>query len=327
VTGQAAALPILIISLSRSGGKLVRLLLDGHPQIRALPFEHWQSRVKLKLRTEIFTRFSTLDAHEKVEACGGAHALRKIQRVSGADVATATMSSWLRAAETATSPPDIFAALADSYFAQIGNTGPGKATVNHSGSLCLHTRDQIDMLFGPARHVLTIRDPRAVWTSEHARRVQRYTADRAQRGFVTQAELATHLERSARDADGGSPYLRALCDEYRSMLDVHATRADVIVIRFEHLVQSPERHMRRLAARLGIAWDPRLIEPTQLGQPRRANSSFERTTGIDASAAEGWISRIMSADRDFIERTLGDCVEFSDRGWTSDVFAAAEAGH
>ena len=325
MTDHTAALPILIISLSRSGGKLVRSLLDGHPQVRALPFEHWQSNLKFKLRASAFKRFSTLDARGKVDACGGAHAHRKIRAVNGADVAAATMSSWLRAAETAVSPADIFAALADSYFSQIGNTGPGKATVNHSGSLCLLTRDQIDMLFGPARHILTVRDPRAVWTSEHARRAERYTADRAQRGIVTQTEFGTHLERSARDADGGSAYLREFCDEYRYMLNVHATRDDIVALRFEDLVQSPETHMRRIAARLNLTWDPRLLEPTQLGKPRRANSSFERTRGVDASAADDWVSRIASADRDFIERTLGDCLSFSDRGWTSDVFVSAAA--
>ena len=317
--------PILIISLSRSGGKLVRALLDGHPQIRALPFEHWQSHLKFKLRAATFKHFSTLDAGAKVDACGGAHARRKIRALHGAEIAAATMSDWLRAAETAVTPADIFTGLADAYFPQVGNTGPGKATVNHSGSLCLLTRDQIEMLFGPARHVLTIRDPRAVWTSEHARRSERYTADRAQRGTVTQTELTTHLARSARDDEGGSPYLREFCEEYRYMLNVHATRPDIVALRFEDLVQSPEAHMRAIAGRLDLAWDSRLLEPTQLGKPRRANSSFERRNGVDASAADDWVSRISAPDRAFIERMLGDCIRFSDRSWESDVLKGVDA--
>lgn len=299
VEAPANGLPILVISLSRSGGKLVRTLLDGHPQIRALPFEHWHTQRKCRIDQSAIQRFSTLDAREKLDTCGAAHAERKIRGLHDAETAAATMNAWLRAAEAAVTPANLFPALVDAYFAQVGIAGSGNVVVNHSGSLCLFPRVDIEMLFGPARHVLSVRDPRAVWVSGDALRTRRHTFDRAR-------------QMSERE-DGASKYLRAFCEHYRVMLSEHASRPDVVALRFEDLVQSPEAVMRVLADRLDLVWDTRLLQPTQLGQPRRANSSFERSSGIDASAAEDWVSRIAADDRDYIERKLGDFIRFFDR--------------
>jgi hypothetical protein len=53
---------ILVVSLRRSGGKLVRWLLDGHPDIRALPFEHWHSDRKGKFPGSILNRLGRMSA-------------------------------------------------------------------------------------------------------------------------------------------------------------------------------------------------------------------------------------------------------------------------
>lgn len=61
---------ILIVSLRRSGGKLLRRSLDGHPRIRALPFEHWHTAKKGRFPGPILERFGELSAEEKLAITG-----------------------------------------------------------------------------------------------------------------------------------------------------------------------------------------------------------------------------------------------------------------
>jgi hypothetical protein len=81
----------------------------------------------------------------------------------------------------------------------------------------------------------------------------------------------------------------------------------VIAIRFEDLVTSPETSMRRLAERLGIRWDPTLLEPTELGSSHSPNSSFARQGAtIHDKAANDWIGRLAPSAQRYIEDTLAE---------------------
>ena len=61
----------------------------------------------------------------------------------------------------------------------------------------------------------------------------------------------------------------------------------VFLVQFASLVTDPERSMRRLTDRLGLAWDPILLVPTFNGMPIASNSSFSSSMGIDALALAG----------------------------------------
>jgi hypothetical protein len=72
---------LLIVSLSRSGGKLLRMLLDGHPKINAFPYEHWNRKSKNEIPTHRMEAFARMPAEEQFETAGAAQAEKKLLRV------------------------------------------------------------------------------------------------------------------------------------------------------------------------------------------------------------------------------------------------------
>jgi hypothetical protein len=85
--------------------------------------------------------------------------------------------------------------------------------------------------------------------------------------------------------DGVLGHLREFCEDYRGMIARYAACTDVIRIRFEDLVTSPESTMRQIATQLAIEWNPTRLEPIQLGMAHRSNSSFRwRHAAIDDRA-------------------------------------------
>jgi hypothetical protein len=79
----------------------------------------------------------------------------------------------------------------------------------------------------------------------------------------------------------------------------------VIVLRFEDLVGQTEPTMRRLAAQLGIAFDPVLLQPTFNGQMMRANSSFPvGQAGVIAGPLQRE-ANLSESERALIDRLCG----------------------
>jgi len=166
------------------------------------------------------------------------------------------------------------------------------------------SRRQLDAVYGEGRHLLTIRDPRAVFASMQAMLWRKFTIRNVLKGKVSAPMVDRHIEK-LESVNGVSAYLRAFCDDYKRMVADHAQRDDVVCVRFEDLVTSPEATMRDVASRLAIRWDAALLQPTQLGVRRAPNSSFSRQgAGIHALAAGDWVSRISPAARNYIEETL-----------------------
>ncbi len=185
---------ILVVSLRRSGGKLVRWLLDGHPDIRALPFEHWHSDKKGKFPGSILDRFHQLSAEEKLEVTGFPRVtIPKIVKARGPEVATALMKQLMVDADRAESSPELYEAFVHRYFKTVHAIDSGVRTVNHCGNLALMTADQIDRVFGPSIKIVIWRDPRAAYVSAKSELIRR--------------------GQSPTEAD-----LRSFCREYRTRL-------------------------------------------------------------------------------------------------------------
>jgi hypothetical protein len=293
---------LLIVSLSRSGGKLLRMLLDGHPAFNVFPFEHWNRASKGKIPTRQMEAFDRLSVDDKLAAAGAAHVERKLLGVHP-EARVAVMHAWRVEAAGAATLAAMYESLARTYFTALG-AAPDAVVVNHCGSLCRFTRDQLDAVFGKGRHVLTIRDPRAVFVSMEGLRDRKFAADRIQKGKVSAAAVARHVERAAA-IDSAEGYLREFCTNYRNMVARYAACRDVIRMRFEDLVRSPEATMRRLATTLAIPWDPILLAPTQLRVSQAPNSSFNRPgNGIHERAADDWVDRLAPPVRSYIEETL-----------------------
>ena len=281
----------------------MRTLLDGHPDVNAFPYEHWGRMSKNEIPTHRMEAFARMPAEEQFETAGAAQAEMKLLRVHQPSLVAEVMRAWRAETVGAKTLPAMYEGLAHTYFPAIGRARDA-FVVNHCGSLCRFTRAQLDGVYGQGTHLLTIRDPRAVFTSMQGLLDLKFSLERIQSGAVSPSRLERHLK-NLEPIDSASGYLREFCEDYRNMVANYAACPDVISIRFEDLVTSPEITMRRLAQRMGIRWDATLLEPTQLGRSHSANSSFDRPGAtIHEGAASDWVERIAPATKQYIEATL-----------------------
>jgi hypothetical protein len=75
----------------------------------------------------------------------------------------------------------------------------------------------------------------------------------------------------------------------------------LVVLKFEDLVGRTEPVMRDLAERLGISFEPILLEPTFNGKPIRANSSFPVDGGGVITAPLAREANLSREEQDAIE--------------------------
>lgn len=295
---------VLIISLSRSGGKLLRMLFDGHTELNAFPFEHWHRGAKGKFPARRIAEFASLSSGDKLATAGAGLAEKKIRSRHGEALAAEVMGGWREDMARAATLPDLYASFARRYFAALGAV-PWLSVVNHCGGLCRLTGGELDAVYGKGTHVITIRDPRAVFVSMEALRHRKFTIRRVRMGKVSASRVNRHIEKSEPCA-GVSGYLREFCEDYRHMMQAHVARPEVVRVRFEDLVTAPEATTREICARLGLRWEPILLTPTQFGTPRAANSSYRRQSEgiVHQQAAGDWVARIPPAACQFIEENL-----------------------
>jgi hypothetical protein len=296
---------VLIVSLSRSGGKLMRMLLDGHPAFNAFPIEHWNRTSKNALPVKRMAKFDRLSVDEKLETAGGDHVERKLGRLHPAELVARVLQAWRDSAVEARTLPAMYEGFARAYFGALGRSLDA-VVVNHCGSVSRFRRDELDAVYGPGRHLLTIRDPRAVFISMQGLALRKFTAGRALKGKIPVHLFERHRQK-LEVVNGASGYLQEFCEVYRAMVGHYASSRDVIRVRFEDLVTTPETVMRGVAAQLGVGWSETLLEPTQLGESHSPNSSFARTGGsIHAGAADDWTGRIDPEVRRSIEDALAE---------------------
>ncbi len=296
---------VLIVSLSRSGGKLMRMLLDGHPAFNAFPIEHWNRTSKNSIPVKRIARFDTLSVDEKLETAGADHVERKFSRLHPAAIVARVLQDWRDSAAHARTLPAMYEGISRAYFGALGKPLDARV-VNHCGSASRFTREEIDAVYGPGQHLLTIRDPRAVFISAQGLVLRKFTANRALKGKIPTPLYERHLQK-LESANGMSGYMQDFCEAYRAMVAQYAGCRDVVRLRFEDLVRTPEAVMRRVAAQLGVEWQDTLLEPTQLGESHSPNSSFSRKGGsIHAGAADDWAGRIDLSVCRAIETALAD---------------------
>ena len=295
----------LIISLSRSGGKLLRTLIDGHPQCNVFPYEHWNRASKNSISPERIQAFAELSVEKRLEAAGADQVERKLRRLHPAELVEGVMAAWRDTAAHVSTLAGMYDGLAHAYFSTLGR--PDDAlVVNHCGSLSRFRPEQLDAVYGPGVHLLTIRDPRAVFSSMEGLLDRKFSGKRVMKGKVSPSVLERHVRN--RETNGeSSAYLREFCDSYRTMVACYGANPAVVRMRFEDLVRSPEFEMRRVAARLGIGLHETLLEPTQLGVSHAPNTSFARTgSGIHAKAADDWVGHLDPTTCRYIEETLAE---------------------
>ena len=127
---------VLIVSLRRSGGKLMRMLLDGHSQVNAFPFEHWNRASKLTFPERRIAAFDRLSVEDKLRTAGDRVVEKKLRRLHSPALAATVIDGWRRDAADAATLPELYESLARRYFAAL-HLDPNRRVVNHCGSACV----------------------------------------------------------------------------------------------------------------------------------------------------------------------------------------------
>src|SRR5262249_57942792 len=111
----------LIVSLSRSGGKLMRMLLDGHPQLNAFPFEHWNRSSKGTFPAHKVAAFAAMSPDDRLATAGASLVEKKLRKLHPDPVVSNVMSHWRADSEQATTLPAMYESLARRYFSALGD--------------------------------------------------------------------------------------------------------------------------------------------------------------------------------------------------------------
>jgi hypothetical protein len=81
----------------------------------------------------------------------------------------------------------------------------------------------------------------------------------------------------------------------------------LLVVRYEDLVDDVESTMGKLATFLGLDWHEALLKPTYLGGPWYPNTSFvdlQGQSGLITSATHHWAQRLLQKERLWLEWRL-----------------------
>ena len=302
--------PMLMISQAqRSGGSLLSQLFDGHPQIAVYPHElrlgyveadRWPQPdpdlgVSANFHMLFDLKFPRLvrRGFTKGDRDKQRHAFFLVPRLQYA-IFKALFDS---------TPPRLPREVLDLFFTAFFN-----AWLNYQGDLekvawigafaprLAHDEENVTRFFECYRDgmlVQIVRDPASWYPSAKNHR----EAIKAGRGPEEIVDMWVA---------SGQSMLRNR--------EKHGAR--VIILRFEDLVGSTEKIMRRLAHELGIAFDPILLKPTFNGRVMSANSSFAVEQSGVISAPLSRKALLLDDERTLIERScrmlyqrlLGECL-------------------
>lgn len=264
VNGVIPSRGAFVVGVARSGTSLLKALLDGHPEVMALPRESFAS-----------------------DWCGAADPVAGFFRASRFEKICppgseehARLERGLR--ERLDGPTDIGTAIRSLY--EVGASiwpPPEGARVWIEKTPRHHNVVPILMrrVGQGTRVVCVVRDPRGVFASQ-AKRWERTEVRHVRhfcRRWVTADRLTAH-------------YVRRYTSE-------------VLAIRYEDLVLATEASMRRVARHLDLTWDDMLLTPTKTGEAWTANSSFgDGTTGVSSRPLERWRDSLDADTVALIER-------------------------
>jgi hypothetical protein len=291
---------VFIAGLPRTGSTLTRAMLNRSPAVRMSGESRFLSE---PTRLGLIQRPGYADRFRRIGDIGTDAGLeRVIDHIYGlrgkgywARLAGLVPRERFEAALAASDRSDrAFLDVAMALFAD-GRRLRGEKTPHH-----IHHVPTLLAWYPDARVIHTFRDPRAVYVS--LRRKER-------------PEKLTALGRAARRL--GMPFdlyaMANLIHRWRWMARLHRDYAArypdrYLLLRFEDLVSDPAATAERLAAFLGIGFDPAMLEQVVL------NSSFaggDRAAGIDAATVDRWRAHLGRRELGLFARFCGaDLAEF-----------------
>jgi omega-hydroxy-beta-dihydromenaquinone-9 sulfotransferase len=302
---------IFVTGASRSGTTLLSFVLRNHSAVfglRELQYfgQAWDprdGRRRFAEREAIEAAANMLARQEHgalTSVTGGAH-----RREAAAVVS--------RLGPAGMDPAELYAAVVNGLAAAAGKSIACEQTPRN----IFYARALLELY--PAAHVVHIvRDPRAVMASQKKRwqrrrlssspsRVPRYESLRVWVNYhpYTIARLWSHATAEA------------------LALEAHPR---VTLVRFEDLVREPEATVRRLCERIGLGYEPRMLEVGQVNSSHRTSAGGTRR-GLHSDAIDQWRDVLSPAEIDITESM---CASWMRRlGYESqhprDVFWGARA--
>jgi hypothetical protein len=255
-----------VVGVPRSGTTLLTRLLDGHPELVALPFETHASRW-----------VGRPDAAEQV-----AERMRRALRIARGSPQAEELVRSLRARLPARADLRALLLAAVGGLLELRAAAPRALCWVEKTPRHLRVVPELVRAFGPETRVLAlVRDPRAVFVSRRERFDRRAPGNL--RHFAQRWALADAMTRRFRARFPG-----------------------FLALRYEDLVCDVDGAMRRVADHLEIGWDEALLRPTHSGEDWLGNSTFEPAhVGVSRSSVERWRAELDPREVERLERLLG----------------------
>ena len=271
--------PVFIVGSHKSGTTLLQRLLDGHPELFALPIEghffEWSGfevqyplrptrragadlAERARLLMEQFAEHQRRIKDDEVPKSGATRGFR------GYDIST--VRSFMERIEVESIQDLCVAYLQALYFGVEGEPPPGHVRLVEKSVENAEFVPFLKLMFPEARFLHVIRNP---YTTHASIRAHRAGSSPLSFPFI-------------------GPSVRALEHTYRTLLqNMDLTGSDYKVVRYETLVADSRGAMGEVADFLDVSWSDDLLKPTMLGEPWAGNSTTgEDFEGISASRAD-----------------------------------------
>jgi hypothetical protein len=282
---------VLISQIQRSGGHLLKSLLDGHPQLHVHPWE-------IQIGHPDKYQWPTLDLEAGVDAWLEIleepwlpSAFQKGYRKDrpGGPLPVTIVPSFVESlfrVLVASDPPKTQRAVIDRYFTALFNAwidcqGLWEQPKRWLAGFCPRvawgeSRRRWRADYPDGRLVTVIRDPRGWYASARSHKPHYHDLERSLNEWQQGTDEITGAKRESPD--------------------------QIFITTYERVVADPEAVMRALAAWLGIDWAPSLVNPSFNRHPAPPNSSFDLPAGgIRTESVDRWRVELDDKTRSEIE--------------------------
>ncbi|HEX5648107.1 MAG TPA: WecB/TagA/CpsF family glycosyltransferase [Steroidobacteraceae bacterium] len=280
---------IFITGASRSGTTLLSFVLRRHADVfglRELQYfgQAWDPRDAGRR----FTRAEAIEAAAQIYAYQDHGVLLHHVEAPHRAAAVALVDAL---GPAACDPAELFATTVHAIARAAGKSIPCEQTPRY----IFYARPLLD--FYPGAHIVhLVRDPRAVMASQKNRwRRRKLAAD----------GMSVPRYESVRVWVNYHPYTvgKLWSQATRAALEL-AQHPRVTIVRYEDLVQSPEQTVRTLCDRLGLEYDPAMLDVAQINSSHQSSAGGARR-GMHTDAIDRWRHALTGAETAVTEQICG----------------------
>jgi exopolysaccharide biosynthesis WecB/TagA/CpsF family protein len=280
---------IFITGASRSGTTLLSFVLRRHADVfglRELQFfgQAWDPR-------DVNRRFSRAEAIEAATQLYANQEHGVLVHHVGPEHRAAAVALVDSLGAAACDPAELFAGAIHDIANHAGKSIPCEQTPRY----IFYARPLLDLY--PRAHIIhLVRDPRAVMASQKNRwRRRKLAAD----GRAVPRYEAVRVWVNYHPYTVGRLWAQAT----RAALEL-AQHPRVTILRYEDLVQHPERTVRTLCERLGISYDPAMLDVAQVNSSHQSSAGGARK-GMHSDAIDRWRHALTSGETAVTEQLCG----------------------